>query len=126
MTLFLRWFLVDAPRIFLHNGLSLATGFGSYFSISFLITTLFDPWRHDAVDMSRLPVRYWSQAILNNITSRFIGFTMRSATILVGVCAIGVSYIGTLLFVLGWYALPLLLVASMFYGLQLVLRGLYA
>ena len=121
--LFIEWVYIDAPRIFIETFRQFIISLNRYFSINLLITTLFDPWRHDATDISRLPIRYWAQAIISNGVSRLIGFTVRFFVILIGVIGIGLTGIAGGLFLLAWYILPVLMVVSVVFGFYLISGG---
>ena len=82
--------------------------------------TLFAPYRHDAVDMNRLPIRFWGQAMLNNLVSRSVGFVLRLGVIMAGVVSIVVVGIGSIIFTVMWFCLPVLLLASIIYGIVLL------
>ncbi len=119
--LFLQWLYFDAPNTYWEYRKQLSQAMYSFFSISLLSKTLFDPWRHDEVDTSRLAVKDRFQALGQNLISRLIGFMLRSWAILTGYLMMGVIYIGTALFVLAWYLMPILLLLSIFYGLRLII-----
>ncbi len=119
--LFLQWLYSDAPAAYWQYRKQLSAAFFSFFSISLLSKTLFDPWRHDQIDVSRLPLKERFQAMGNNAMSRFIGFTLRVWVILIGFGLIGAITIGTILFLIAWYLLPLLLLVTMGYGFKLLL-----
>ncbi len=123
--LFLTWLWGDAPVSFWRTYQELLSAVANYFSLPFLLKTLIDPWRHDQVGLSRLPLSAWSQAILNNIVSRFIGLMVRGSVILAGLVVLFFLAVGGFLALIIWYALPLLLVGSMVYGLMLISRGFY-
>lgn len=122
--LFIEWLYSDAPQRFFVFLKELTLAVYNYFSISLLASTLINPWRHDTVDLQRLPIRMWGQAIINNVVSRFIGLTLRLSVIFAGMVALGIIMIGSLLFMLAWYGLPLLLIASMVYGATLMIGGI--
>ncbi len=118
--LFIQWLLLDAPATYLRYGKEVTLALYQYFSMSLLGRTLFDPWRHDAIAMDRLPIRYWFQAILSNTTSRTIGFVIRFVTILSGLSAIFIWNLGLFIFLIAWYTLPILLIISVLYGFKLL------
>lgn len=121
--LFIEWFFITAPKTYLQYLKEVTIVFYNYFSISYLFNTLFAPWRHDAIAMSQVPIRYWFQVIINNGVSRFIGFLLRFFVILGGLLVILVFTTGTILFFIGWYILPIILTYSLYYGLQLLVLG---
>lgn len=118
--LFLQWFYSDAPRRGVREGVRILANLMSFFSIPLLLGTLFAPWRRDTISLDRLPIRYWTQAILNNIVSRFIGFFIRFAVIVAGSCVLIGALIAEVAILVAWYGLPLLLIASLVYGVSLL------
>lgn len=122
--LFLQWIYVDAPRTYIgYLSRTFATVY-EYFSINFLLKTLFEPWRHDAVSLVNLPLNLWFQAFVQNLISRTIGLIVRTITILSGIGFLFVFVLGSALFLIAWYLLPLLMIFSIMYGFQLLLGGL--
>lgn len=121
--LFLQWLYIDAPSAYWGYRKQLNTALYSFFSISLLSKTLFYPWRHDTVDSSRLPVNQRFQVMSNNFISRFIGFTLRVWTIGIGFFSMAMVSLGTALFIIAWYLLPLLLLVSVGYGIKLIVGG---
>lgn len=124
--LFVQWLYRDAPKAYLVVLVQVIDSLYNYFSIPLLTRTLFDPWRHDAVEVSRLPMTYWLQAFGRNLVSRGIGFCVRLATICAGLGIVCVFWVGTLVFLLAWYLLPLLMLLSILFGFRLILGGMYA
>lgn len=118
--LFLQWFYSDAPRRGAREGVRILANLTSFFSIPLLLTSLFAPWRRDTISLDRLPVRYWTQAILNNVVSRFIGFFIRLAVIVAGSCVLALALVAGVCIMVAWYGLPLLLIASFVYGVTLL------
>ncbi|HEY1074714.1 MAG TPA: hypothetical protein VGE59_03395 [Patescibacteria group bacterium] len=123
--LFIQWFYIDAPKRHVASMRAIVMALFQYFSISLLSSTLFSPWRHDAIDIQRLPLNRWGEAIMNNFTSRLIGLTMRMCVIGAGLVSITVFSVGALLFTFVWYILPFLLVGSVFYGFGLLIGGIH-
>ena len=122
--LFVQWLYLDAPSAYFGYIQDIVFGLYKYFSIDLLTKTLFSPWRHDAVDMSRLPIRFWGQAIAANLISRTIGFFVRAGVIVSGCLFIFVTSIGAVIFIISWYLLPVLMIVSVIYGISLIVQGL--
>lgn len=121
--LFIEWLYLDAPKSYFGYIGQIIFGLYEYFSIELLAKTLLAPYRHDTVDLRRLPIRFWAQAIGSNLVSRGIGFILRFFVISAGFLTIAVCGIASVLFLLLWYILPLLLIMSVVYGAQLVFSG---
>jgi hypothetical protein len=121
--LFIQWLYFDAPRAYLGYAKGITVALYNFFSLPLLMSTLFSPWRHDSVPLANLPMQYWAQAIGNNVVSRFIGFSVRFFTIILGLATLFLITLGTICFYALWYALPLLLLGSLYYGFMLTLGG---
>lgn len=117
--LFITWLYIDAPKTYFGYIQELIFALFEYFSISLLTKTLIAPYRHDSVAISQLPLSQWGQAIVTNFASRAIGFVVRSFVIGVGLLTIVIVGIGSVIFTIAWYLLPILLVASIVYGLTI-------
>lgn len=121
--LFVQWLYLDAPRAHTVFFRDLMSALFSYFSIPLLTQTLLDPWRHDAVDMSRLPIAYWGRAFMDNFVSRLIGFFLRFGVIVSGLIVMGVTFVFAAVYTVLWYLLPFILLASIFYGFSMIIGG---
>lgn len=88
--------------------------------MSLMLKTLIAPYRHDSIALTRLPVRLWGQAITANVVSRSIGLVLRGGVIVTGLLTELFTALGSVVFLIAWYLLPLLLVGSVFYGLFLL------
>lgn len=119
--LFIQWLYLDAPKQHVASMRAVVTALFQYFSISLLTSTLLDPWRHDAIDLQRLPLNRMGEAIVNNVASRLIGLIMRLGVIGVGFLSIFIFSLGAIIFTFAWYALPLLLLLSILYGFNLMI-----
>ncbi len=81
-----------------------------YFSIPFLLETLFSPWRRYKISYGRgFDIGRFAEAIFFNAFSRFMGMIVRFSVICIGVVLqIFVFIIGFFVF-LFWIALPFLI-----------------
>lgn len=85
-----------------------------FFSVSLLLSTLFDPFRQIDAGRVRGSLQMEMQAFGNRLFSRIVGFFMRTVTILAGlVTATFVMIFGLIQLVL-WPLLPLLPIAGLF------------
>jgi hypothetical protein len=119
--LFFEWVFLYAPASFFKTVRNVSIGLTHYFSIPLLLTSLFAPWRKDATSLQNAPANAWGQIILNNAVSRFIGFIVRGFTILLGLVSLFVWNVGAIIFFICWYCLPFFLIASILYGVRLIL-----
>jgi len=80
------------------------------FSLPTLTTTLFDRWRRlgeEKQSSGFSPGEYFS-VLLVNIIMRFVGFLMKSVLIVVGLLAIGITFVLGLALLCLWTVAPLL------------------
>jgi hypothetical protein len=115
--LFFEWYLFDFPREIL-KGIKNYLKFGfHYFSIPFLLKTLFAHWHKyfwqypRGLDIAKI-LEVWA----SNQISRLVGMVCRSFLILAGLSyEILVLIFGILIFLL-WYLLPVILFLIFIYG----------
>ncbi len=89
----------------------------SYFSISILLKTLFDYWKKDDIDTTNMALDDKIRVLMMNLVSRFVGFTVRSITILVGLVIILLTVVLVMVSLVGFILLPLLCVALVIYSI---------
>lgn len=102
-------------RNFLEFGLN-------YFSILRLFETLFSPWHRYVYEYPRhFDPAQWFNTFTFNLMSRGIGVVVRIIFILIGVVAeLFIGAIGLIIFSI-WMLMPLVIVASFFIGLWLLI-----
>ncbi|MEI6040443.1 MAG: hypothetical protein WCP93_03795 [Candidatus Berkelbacteria bacterium] len=95
----------------------------SFFSITILTRTLFDPWKHDEAWAENASLQTRMNIFLNNMISRLIGFVIRLFTVILGL------FIGTTFFLiffclwLAWILLPIIVIGLIVNGLKVVING---
>jgi hypothetical protein len=119
--LFIDWIFIQAPTLFLKSMQQISSGIIHYFSLPGLFSSLFAPWRHDAVPLNRVPASLWFRIVVNNTVSRLIGFFVRSLTILTGITLLIIWNFSLVIFIICWYFLPLILGISIVYGIRLLI-----
>lgn len=83
-----------------------------------LLRTLFAPWKQTInIPGPNTPIKVRFQWWVGNQVSRFIGFLIRAITLFVALCAVIVSGLVGVALLLSWYALPLLSVVLLVFGL---------
>lgn len=88
------------------------------FSVPVLLRTLFAPWKQTInIPGPNTPIKVRFQWWVGNQVSRFIGFLIRAITLFVALCAVIVSGLVGVALLLSWYALPLLSVVLLVFGL---------
>lgn len=117
------WYYRAMPRLILtaSRGYLSHTYYG--FSIPLLARTLVAPWKRDSQGTDGLTLAQRFQVWLENITSRFFGFIVRSATMLVGLSLTGLEAVAFGLGFLLWLALPFVLIFLVILGVQIIIRG---
>jgi hypothetical protein len=93
-----------------------------YFSIPFLIKTLFSPWRKYHWSYPRgFDIGKYLEVFFSNLISRMIGAILRIFIVIFGILfEIFVIFFGFLIF-WGWIFLPIILILLIIYGLWLLL-----
>ena len=93
-----------------------------YFSIPFLFQTLFSPWRRYKISYGKgFDIGKFSEAIIFNAFSRFMGMITRTAVIFIGtVMQIFIVLLGAFL-VLLWIFLPPIIIFGIFISLKWII-----
>lgn len=93
---------------------------GAYqgFSIPILLRTLFEPWKR-IITYPGATLQAKMQAVLDNLISRLVGFTMRSLALMAGTVLIVGQFLGGILLIGLWPVLPLAAVALIVAGFLL-------
>ncbi|RJQ13839.1 hypothetical protein C4553_02235 [Candidatus Parcubacteria bacterium] len=111
-SLFIRWYLFDAPGSILRIWRNYLIWAGNLFSIDSHLGHLFSPWRK-TVELYRtkgLDVGAWVDSVLMTNFSRLLGFIVRLVTIGIGLGWTFIIFvIGAVIFI-GWYLLPLFII----------------
>lgn len=93
----------------------------NYFSIIILLKTFFSPWRQYKWSYGRgLDIPRFFETLFSNLISRFLGATVRSVIIIIGLLFEVFILIFGILFFLGWVFLPVILILGLYYGFQLL------
>ncbi|MBI1971336.1 MAG: hypothetical protein HYS52_00590 [Candidatus Wildermuthbacteria bacterium] len=93
----------------------------NYFSLPLLLQTYFSPWRRLQWSAGRgFNLGKMFEALVSNLISRIIGASIRTSVLLVGILVeIFLVAAGALVFV-GWFALPVSIAFSFYYGFKLL------
>ena len=112
-----KWYLFERPREIIRGWGNVLWFNLEYFSLAFLLRTLFSPWRRTTWSYGRgFDVKAWLEAWTGNIISRILGAVIRSALISAGVFVeLGLVLLGPVVFML-WFLFPLLLVYFLYQG----------
>lgn len=105
------WWLIFVPTRIIYITKRLLQKLYDFFTISLLFRTLLLPWKRDELDSTNasldVKIRIW----MMNLVSIFVGFTVRSMTIVVGFVSLGAVLVLSLLVLIIFYLLPFLSIA---------------
>ncbi|MDP2735688.1 MAG: ATP-dependent Clp protease ATP-binding subunit [bacterium] len=111
------WYLVETPREILRAWANLLYFNLEYFSLFFLLRTLFAPWRRTKWDYGKkFDVARWLEAWSGNIISRILGGIIRTGLIAAGLLAEAALLVLGPVALAAWFILPLLLVSTLQQG----------
>lgn len=95
----------------------------SYFSISILLKTLFDPWKRDNYTIENGSLQARMKLALDNLISRVIGLVIRLATMIFGLLVTVLFFIFMVLVLVLWLLLPVVIFALIINGVRAVING---
>jgi len=118
---YLVWQFLNVPKELAKAWKNYLRFFLHFFSVPTLIKTLFSPWHGIAWSYGRgFSFKKYAEVIISNVFSRVIGFFLRLVLISLGlVVEIIVFIIGFLIFFC-WLFLPVILVLTIIYGINLL------
>jgi len=119
---YLCWQFLEVPGNILNAWRNFLKFNLNYFSISFLIKTLFSPWRRYRMSYGKgFDIGRYFTAIFSNLIFRLLGAIMRIILIIIGLLVeIFIIFAGVILF-FGWLILPALLIAGLIFGFKIIL-----
>lgn len=115
LTFFSWWYGEATAKLFVFLkffGLYLA----DLFSVKTCLKTLFSPWKRDQILIKGLSLQDQFQTMLLNFSSRFVGFAVKMAVVLIFTLILIVFIIFCLAFVLIWLLWPILALISIYFG----------
>ena len=119
---YLWWHFVEIPKGILKGCKNFLIFNLHYFSIGFLLRTLFAHWRKYKDSYGRgFDVERYLRVFVSNMVSRIFGFLVRSFTIFCGLVTEAFILLGAILVFFGWLFLPILLILGFWYGFQLII-----
>lgn len=95
----------------------------SYFSISILLRTLFDPWKRDNYSIENASLQDRMKLALDNLISRLIGLFIRLITMIFGLLITVLFLMVMFVISIIWLALPLVVLWLIFNGTRMVING---
>jgi hypothetical protein len=116
------WHYFEATRFLLRAFKNYLVFNFNYFSIPLLLKTLFSHWRRYVESYGRGfdPKRYF-WAFSSNMISRVLGAIIRIGTIIIGLIFEFFIFLGGVLAVIFWLALPFLAIFLILAGVQFIL-----
>lgn len=88
------------------------------FSVKMIIPTLFAPWHRDVIPLDNLSLQEKFSAALLNLTSRFVGFVVKSFVFIAFIVfSVATLAIFTVAFV-GWFFFPILIAILLVEGIM--------
>lgn len=119
---YLSWHFLKVPMAILSAWRNILIFNLSYFSVPLLLKTLFVPWRRTAWSYGKgFNARRFLEVFASNLISRILGAIVRSFVIFAGlITELALIALGPLV-LLFWFVLPILIVFSFFYGIELLI-----
>lgn len=107
---FVRWYYGEQPRKILESYFGYLRASVEIFSFTFLVRTLFSPWRQitDTYEKRGFNLGQFAQTLTLNGVSRTIGFLFRSVTLLFGLCCVVFLTVCFAMFYMAWVAFPII------------------
>lgn len=94
----------------------------NYFSIPLLLKTFFSPWRKYKVSYGKgFSIGRYLEAFFSNLIFRILGAILRSVFIIIGLLVEAFIIFAGIIVFLGWFVLPVLLVAGLIFGIIVIL-----
>ncbi len=116
---FIVWFLFEKPISIIKNSLAYMRATADIFSFSFLLKTLFVPWKNMIRDYPQkgFNPQLVMQILFDNMIARSVGAVVRIFTIFTGIMIELMILIFALIYVVLWYTFPVLLFFGLIYTL---------
>jgi hypothetical protein len=118
---FLEWYFFDQPKVIFKAWVNFLKFNLEYFSIIYLLRTLFSPWRNYTWSYGRgFDFKVYLEAFVSNAISRALGAILRIILIIVGIILeILIFFLGLFLLFL-WFLWPLALLFVFILGLRVL------
>lgn len=89
------------------------------FSVKISLKTLFSPWKRDKISYVGLSLQQRFQVLALNLSSRFIGFLVKTFTLIAYLSAILLLTVFSLFSIIVWPILPVIAVYLIYLGISL-------
>lgn len=116
--LFVGWWYSEAFRrvlVYVKAFYIFATDF---FSVKICLKTLFAPWKRDMISYEGLSIQQKFQVWTLNLASRFVGFVVKSITLLSYLVFIIFISVFSLTLIFVWIFYPLIIAVLIIYGIR--------
>lgn len=117
---YIYWQFVESPRRLYKIFKKCLYIIANFFSIGYLLKTLFYPWKRDVKYIINPTLADQFKMMLDNLISRFMGFIMRFFTIFAGLILIIISFFVFLIAFIVWYLLPEIILVLLYEGIILI------
>jgi len=104
---FLHWQFVDSPKKLWKAIVKNLSRVFNYFSIGYLLKTLFAPWKRDISSIINPSLQDYFKIFVDNLIARIMGFLVRAITIIAGIIVFVVVFIVSIIIFIFWITLPL-------------------
>lgn len=119
--IFINWYYGEAFRRVWKYILAFQTLNFDVFSVRVLLKTLFSPWKRDIISYEGLTIQQRFQVWTLNLSSRLIGFMVKSMVLLVYLFSELITLAVSAIALVVWPLLPILAIYSIFFGFKLIL-----
>ncbi len=116
------WQFFDVPKNILKAWKNFLKFNLNYFSVIFLLKTLFSPWRRYKMSYGKgFDIGRYVEVFFSNLLFRILGAVMRSFLIIIGLLVeVLIIFVGIALF-FSWLILPAILIFGLYHGFRILL-----
>ena len=111
---FFLWWLKAIPQDIIYITKRTIQKIYIYFSMDLLARTIFLPWKRDEINTSNLSLDLKFRVWMMNLVSRLVGAVVRSTVILIGMFSIVLTFVTSIVAIVGFVLLPLYAVYLLF------------
>ena len=120
LMLFIFWYFIEKPKIFLKTGRNFFLFSLKYFSITLLLKTLFSYWHSYRWSYGKgFDTKIYIEAFFSNSISRIIGAIIRFSLIILGLIVQVLITLMTTIVIMLWLSLPILIVIFLLEGIRM-------
>lgn len=115
---FFNWWYTISPKKLINFLFSMLKYLYHFFSIPYLIKSLFAPWKGDTKIPINPSIQDQLKALVDNIIARVMGMIVRSLTVVGGAISLILFVSIFAVFFIFWYGAPLISLILFFYGIK--------